>query len=289
MGVADSKSKGLKNNFFEKVGSSGVAISPKMSLVYQKVMTSLESKRGVSPGNRRRAYSVDSTDDWGFFEDFEPATPTVNTRSNDDFESSEPIKRALSLPPPATAPPMYILESSLETQQLWHSTAGQRPKQPQQEREYFEKLWRRNFEISSVTYKDNVIPVEKVTTVPSSSAASSVMSHMDLHSTVDLSKPDVTLKIQVRDDEVPVKEFDGEILFRGKGPFSNSVSKSFMDDDVNAMTLQVSDVINILMSCAGFTPRSTSFRLKSYNSKTFISFDFILLASIIFIFIEATN
>ena len=31
----------------------------------------------------------------------------------------------------------------------------------------------------------------------------------------------------------------GEILYRGKGPFSNSVSKSFPEHDVSAMTLQV--------------------------------------------------
>ena len=40
-------------------------------------------------------------------------------------------------------------------------------------------------------------------------------------------------------DEVPFKEYNGDILFRGKGPFSNSVSKSFLDHDVAAMTLQV--------------------------------------------------
>jgi hypothetical protein len=99
-----------------------------------------------------RAHSVDSVsaDEWGFFEDFEPSTP--NKRKGDDgsIDDEQPIQRALSLPPPATAAPMYVLESTLATQQLWYSTAGLRPKQPEQERAYFENLWKRNFKDSNV-------------------------------------------------------------------------------------------------------------------------------------------
>ena len=40
-------------------------------------------------------------------------------------------------------------------------------------------------------------------------------------------------------EEVPHKECDGDILYRGKGPFSNSVSKSFPDHNIAAMTLQI--------------------------------------------------
>jgi hypothetical protein len=79
-----------------------------------------------SPINRiRRAHSADSTDEWGFFEDFEPLTPLYVVDSDSCTCKEElPIKRALSLPPPATSAPMYVLESTLATQQLWYSTAG---------------------------------------------------------------------------------------------------------------------------------------------------------------------
>ena len=99
-----------------------------------------------------RVQSADSStaDEWGFFEDFEPTTPTKQKGENGCFEDEQPIQRALSLPPPATAAPMYVLESTLATQQLWYSTAGLRPKQPEQERAYFENLWKRNFKNSDV-------------------------------------------------------------------------------------------------------------------------------------------
>ena len=107
---------------------------------------------------------------------------------------------------------LIILESTLATQQLWYLTAGLRPKQPPQEREYFENLWKRNFENSDVPDSITDIPESMTNVIPK--------------------------KVLLR-DEVPFKEYDGEILFRGKGPFSNSVSKSFSDHDVAAMTLQV--------------------------------------------------
>lgn len=197
------------------VGSEAfLKLSPKMSLVYKRVMSTLENKRSIhSPTARmRRAHSVDSTDEWGFFEDFEQSPLTNRVEKGEEVEpEDQSIQRALSLPPPATAAPMYVLESTLATQQLWYSTAGLRPKQPSQEREYFENLWKRNFENSDVPDNQaDVIGNDTIGLIPK----------------------------KVR-DEVPFKEFDGEILFRGKGPFSNSVSKSFSDHDVAAMTLQV--------------------------------------------------
>ena len=190
-------------------------LSPKMSLVYKRVMSSLENKRSIqSPSGRmRRAHSMDSTDEWGFFEDFEPSPLNNRTDKGEEVhEEDQSIQRALSLPPPATSAPMYVLESTLATQQLWYSTAGLRPKQPQQEREYFENLWERNFQNSDVP--DN---------------------NFDVPSIINEAAPKKTIV----KDEVPFKEYDGEILFRGKGPFSNSVSKSFSDHDVAAMTLQI--------------------------------------------------
>lgn len=197
------------------VGSEAfLKLSPKMSLVYKRVMSTLENKRNIhSPTARmRRAHSVDSTDEWGFFEDFEQSPLTNRVEKGEEVQpEDQSIQRALSLPPPATAAPMYVLESTLATQQLWYSTAGLRPKQPSQEREYFENLWKRNFENSDVPDNQaDIVGNEAVGLIPK----------------------------KVR-DEVPFKEFDGEILFRGKGPFSNSVSKSFSDHDVAAMTLQV--------------------------------------------------
>lgn len=56
---------------------------------------------------------------------------------------------------PISAPPDYILESSLSMQQLWYTTAGQRPQQPENERDYYEHIWRQNDALS------NVEPVEK--------------------------------------------------------------------------------------------------------------------------------
>lgn len=35
------------------------------------------------------------------------------------------------------------------TQKLWYQTAGKRPKQPEAERKYFEKLWQENLKQSS--------------------------------------------------------------------------------------------------------------------------------------------
>jgi hypothetical protein len=213
MGLEQSK---FTDRDSEQQESEGYpAIPPdKITLVYNKVISSLETKRNIhSPGGRlRRAHSVDSTDEWGFFEDFE-ATPHYSHREEEIIQEELPIQRALSLPPPATAAPMYVLESTFATQQLWYSTAGLRPKQPQKEREYFENLWKRNFENSDIPGIQN--------------------------SGNDIGPADVVPKNIKTKDEVSLKEYDKEILFRGKGPFSNSVSKSFLDHDLAAMTLQV--------------------------------------------------
>ena len=48
--------------------------------------------------------------------------------------------------------PAYILESSRSSQNLWNLTAGNRPPQPEREREYFETEWIKNFSKSNVDY-----------------------------------------------------------------------------------------------------------------------------------------
>lgn len=157
---------------------------------------------------RKRLMSGDSmgeSGDYGWFDDFE--SPGLQKVVSQDFPHQQPLQRALTLPAPASEPPLYILESSLETQQLWYSTAGRRPKQPEQERAYFEQLWSKNFEESQVQYP--VPPLE------------------------------VSSKKAKLPDNIPKSELNGEIVFRGKSPFSNSVSKSFLGDRVSSMTLHM--------------------------------------------------
>ena len=191
-----------------------------------------------------------SVGDWGFFEEFENKTPPTKFNSRDsredDFEEKKLIVRALSLPPPATQPPMYVLESTLQTQHLWYLTAGMRPKQPAQEREYFERLWRQNFDNSSVQYKEGEKDEKAtiITSAPSSSSAGQLISSPNSSALTfnqgSSQNPthNKSGKSHLR-DEVPYKEFDGEILYRGKGPFSNSVTRSFPEHDISGMTLQV--------------------------------------------------
>jgi hypothetical protein len=184
------------------------------------------SKRAMSPGGMpghtrmsiRRSLSTGSatTDEWGFFEDFEPLTPNDHrSHSIDECQEEKTLVRALSLPSPVTQPPIYILESSLATQQLWYATAGKRPKQPPQEREYFEQLWRKNFELSSVQYKEfsaEVTITPTVTPSNSSSSNTSGVAFSDSLGPSNLVKSDkdkAKVKGVIR-EEVPYKEFNGE-------------------------------------------------------------------------------
>lgn len=130
--------------------------------------------------------------DYGWFEDTEPLRGLAADR--------QPLHRALSNPPPVTEAPSYILESNLETQQLWYVTAGQRPQQPKREREFYESVWQSNFQSSCVDYSRSP-------------------------------QPSV--------DRVPKKEFPGEVIFRGESLFSNTVSKTFNDESIHSLTVQV--------------------------------------------------
>ncbi len=114
------------------------------------------------------------------------------------------MKTHLDLPTPETHPPVYILEATLEDQELWYKTAGQRPVQPPEERKYYESLWKNNFEKSEAFRS---------------------------YST-DLAELAVDKSTNSRSDT--------EVLFRGKGPFSYAVSKSFLNCTPSSMTLQVS-------------------------------------------------
>ena len=93
--------------------------------------------------------NLDPADEYGWYEDLDSPRLRISSSLNDFHQSSKArIDRTLSLPPPATQPPMYILESSHAEQQLWYETAGTKPRQPEHERAYFTRLWLQNFETS---------------------------------------------------------------------------------------------------------------------------------------------
>jgi len=150
---------------------------------------------------KRRSQSLGNENDpWGWFADFEPVDTDIY--SEDAKFSEQTLRRTRSLPNPVTEPPQYILESSLAFQQLWYETAGRRPRQPREEREYFEKIWEQNFQKSGVEKK----------------------SQSQTSSNREVTKQKVE---------------DGEVLFRGEGPFSNAVSKCFQNFSFSSMRLQV--------------------------------------------------
>ena len=144
------------------------------------------------------------------------------------FPLCQTLHKALSLPPPASDPPFYILESNLETQQLWYSTAGKRPKQPANEREYFEQIWKQNFQESKVQYEE---PIE---TIVVSSIHSTTLDSPSIG--VGLPKKGSKLRSE---DVMHSSEFDGEVIFKGRSPFSYSVSKSFNDFHISFMTVHI--------------------------------------------------
>ena len=241
MGQVESRS----NSSFGDGGGGGKQFKsqqhhqPSSSSSSQTTIRSSQSLSSLNKNSNRRnrTFSHDSTrsadDPWGWFEDFENdgiggGTPNRGYGGGDGgylpheaggegalendmimMSGGGPLTRAASLPPPFSEPPVYVLEATLATQHLWHSTAGKRPAQPKHEREYFEKLWTKNFETSSVEYASSS---------PSQESKSKSLGY----------------------EEAPEKkEFPGEVLYRGKGPFSNAVSKSFPDHIIASMTLQL--------------------------------------------------
>lgn len=151
---------------------------------------------------------------WGWFEDPDH-TQSVGLdmeESDEEYRKSTKEglgavpKKALSLPPPVTEPPLYVLESNIETQELWYMTAGTRPRQPSDERRKCEEMWMRNFQHSRVNYGDSV------------------------HGTDSSSN---FREVEARN------EFPEEVVSRGRGPFSNAVSKSFPNHAFACMTVQL--------------------------------------------------
>jgi hypothetical protein len=208
--------------------------------------------------------TLGSSSSWDQFIDFDGGVGALggnHDSKGECFESLRERSRALSLPIPKTSPPMYIVESSVETQQLWYETAGQRPKQPEHERKYFERIWAKNFESSKVDY--SVYSSDNATTPTDTSAANKPVSDVQPTATgTGLSSVVSTLLVSSGDkenrltqvkgtadpksligipvtDKIPHNEFDYKVLFRGRGPFSKSVSKSFPQYDNFTITLQV--------------------------------------------------
>jgi hypothetical protein len=191
--------------------------------------------------------------DFGWFEDFESPISSSKYRfalSSMKSASSHLLTRALTLPSPVTPPPYYILECSLETQQLWYSTAGRRPKQPLKERAFYEQLWRKNFESSQAHYDE---PIEALVK-HSSTALNALESHGAIVESQEKENLQFNGSIKFivgntkakplyhwhqRLDVIPRCEIRGEIVTRGKSPFSNSVSRSFLNSDIATMSLQM--------------------------------------------------
>ena len=143
-------------------------------------------------------------------------TSLHNKREERDFS----LRHTLSLPSAQTPPPQYVLESSIDFQHLWYSTAGRRPKQPDAEREYFHKLWSENFRNSEVNYE-------------STNSPSSAITDAILPPSVNLTSGDTECEPKLN------LETGLQVLYTAFHHNSYSVSKSFVHDELAAMSLSI--------------------------------------------------
>lgn len=157
--------------------------------------------------NKNNSLNVSNSQDYGWFEGFEPQHSIFNNNTGpiEPESTEEPIKKALSLPPPITDPPPYVLESSLDSQHLWYVTAGTRPRQPIDERKFYEELWEKNFLESQVKYNEISNPIDE--------------------------KKENLINLK--------NEFSEEVFYRGRSRFSTAVSKSFFDHCLSSLTVQI--------------------------------------------------
>ncbi|KAJ1458692.1 hypothetical protein M885DRAFT_512456 [Pelagophyceae sp. CCMP2097] len=97
----------------------------------------------VGPGGRLRKSESETSDatGWGFYEDCEPRGGDSSYR----LDTAHSVDRET---------PEYVLEDSLASQALWHTTAGLRPAQPAAERRRFEEAYERNFAQSQIGPED---------------------------------------------------------------------------------------------------------------------------------------
>ncbi|CAM9964916.1 unnamed protein product, partial [Hapterophycus canaliculatus] len=110
---------------------------------------------------------------------------------------------APAVPPVAKATPPYILTESLSTQRLWRETAGKRPRQPSEERQFFEEQWAKNFSDSEVDY------TEPLAETDASAARKRARKRTAPHS---------------------------KVHYRASSPFGSAVSKSFQCDNCGQIT-----------------------------------------------------
>lgn len=221
-----------------------------------------------------------SLEKYGWFEDFDQFSPQHHGGQHDDSQhqhyldyedddddfnnsghrlhehelsrsfDSTAIHTALHLPLPLTEPPSYILEAPLTSQHLWYTTAGTRPQQPAEERQRLEQIWTENFVSSNIQYPESVLAP------PSRSEA----------------KAERLQSLKA--------EFHEEVKGRGKGPFSNAASKSFMNHCISNMTIQVPrfKVVRPLQS-ANSVSRGSSSRAVSVSS-TYFHAQFLIVISL---------
>ena len=194
-----------------------------------------------------------SIDPWGWFEDFETDSQSLSFFSSVEdmtslMEKPQPLHRALSLPAPATIPPLYILESTLETQQLWYSTAGRRPKQPKSERDKFEKELSKSEAVPSLSLSFN--KNNNNNNNNENNNENNNKNNKNIENNNNNTNNNITTTTNNNNnnnnnahsppEERPLNEFNGEVVYRGANPFSNSVSKSFHNKSISAMTIQLS-------------------------------------------------
>ncbi len=142
--------------------------------------------------------------------------------SPDKDKTSSLLIRTLSLPSPAYTPPQYVLESSIEYQHLWYLTAGRRPPQPNDEREEIMQAWAENFRKSEVMYPESP---------PSSSEK--LVHHYSNHGHGHGHGGDRESKQNI-DAETGL-----EVIYTAVHPNSYSVSKSFVYDELAAMSVSL--------------------------------------------------
>jgi hypothetical protein len=163
-----------------------------------------------------------------------------------------------------------VLEESLSSQTLWKHTAGNRPPQPEEERAYFEMIWRQNFAMSRVDYQ---VPKDVLTAGTPISFSAFADSHFagdsrELSNYGNLATDSMATDAEVAEaierlhvnpreggpQRIPhevvnklvkgtTSQEDLTVLIRGDNVFGTTVSKSF--DRVNRLGNREVDTVNI--------------------------------------------
>jgi len=216
---------GLSEIYMSRLRAMSSLIFPSFRQMETITADSMETVVGENVNNikfKTDTASTASTDDdsFGWFEDFEGSYEQLGdiiledsfNSKNNSKKSNALFSKVKSLKSPANEPPVYVLESSLSEQQLWYETAGKRPRQPHQERKYYEKLWSKNFETSI--------------------AVTETLSNCSTNQS-QKSKPLKPQRVINVSNDISV------ITFRGKGSHSTVVSKSFREGNFSTVTIHI--------------------------------------------------